>query len=150
MLRCSPCAFWKDNCKDKVCYKPSDELLTNPSFDCGLDGWGFDTNYPATLTDNDDGSIHLKSESNFGSVVPNNAIFNDKVEYQLSITVANVKGNGKMSIRNSANTWFNLETFTTDGTYSTTYTGNIITIHCGADSDASFECDFLDYSLKVV
>jgi hypothetical protein len=131
-----------------TCGSPREELLFNYSFDCGLNGWGNDPNYPATLTDNGDGSIHIKANSNYGSVVPDNQIFPTET-YVLEIEVANVVGNGKMSIRNQANTWFNLEYFTVDGTYTVEYTGNIKDIHCGASNDATFECDFLSYSLKV-
>ena len=129
-----------------LCARPTGELLYNPSFECGVYGWHFDTNYPATITDNGDGSIHLKADSNYGSVVPDNQIFPID-DYVLEIEVANVVGNGKMSIRNQHNNWFNLEYFTTDGTYTVEYNGNIKDIHSGASNDTTFECDFLSYSL---
>jgi hypothetical protein len=131
-----------------TCGSPRDELLFNYSFKCGVNGWHFDINYPATITDNGDGSIHIVTNSNYGSVVPDMQIF-DTNTYILEIEVANVVGNGKMSIRNKNNTWFNLEHFTVDGIYSVEYTGNIKDIHCGADNDVGFECDFLSYSLKI-
>ena len=131
------------------CGSPRDELLHNYSFDCGTAGWHYDPNYPATITDNGDGSVHIVTNSNYGSVVPDNQIFPIDT-YVLTIEVANVVGNGKMSIRNQNNQWFNLETFTADGTYSVEYTGNIKDIHCGAANDTNFSCDFLSYSLKKV
>jgi hypothetical protein len=79
------------------CELTGGEYLHNSSFDCSLDGWTFDSNYPATLTDNKDGSIHIKSNSKYGSVVPVDALFDDG-DYLLEINVANVSGNGKMSI----------------------------------------------------
>jgi hypothetical protein len=124
------------------------ELLCNSEFDFGLNGWHFDPKYTAELTDNGDGSIHLKTTSNYGSVVPNGQQFpNDS--YVLEIEVANVSGNGKMSIRDTANNWHNLKYFTAAGRYSVVFTGGINDIHCGASNDANFECDFLSYSLKI-
>ena len=76
------------------CPKPAGELLYNWSFDCGTSGWHFDPNYPAIITDNGDGSIHIVANSNYGSVVPNKQIFPID-EYVLEIEVANVVGNGK-------------------------------------------------------
>jgi hypothetical protein len=123
------------------------ELLCNPEFDFGLYGWHFDPKYTAELTDNGDGSIHLKSTSNYGSVVPNGQQFPNDT-YTLVIKVANVSGNGKMSIRDTANNWHNLKYFTTAGIYRITFTLGINDIHCGASNDANFECDFLSYSMK--
>ena len=134
-------------CSSKLCSKPDGELLNNWTFDCGLRSWGHDPNFPATVTDNGDGSIHLYANDRYGSVVPDKQNFPNDT-YVLTIEVANVVGNGKMSIRNTQNTWFNLETFTADGTYSVEYTGDIKNIHCGADNNAGFESDFLSYSLK--
>jgi hypothetical protein len=128
------------------CGSPRGELLFNYSFKCGLNGWGFDPAFPATVTDNGDGSIHLLANDRYGSVVPNKQNF-ATATYVLTIEVANVVGNGKMSVRNTSNQWFNLETFNTAGTYSVEYTGDIKNIHCGADNNAGFECDFLSYSL---
>ena len=130
------------------CDPKGGELLYNTNFYCGLSGWHFDPNYTAELTDNGNGSIHLKATSNYGSVVPDNQNYPNDT-YILKIEVANVQGNGKMSIRNTANTWFNLLYFTTPGTYSVEYTGSIKDIHCGASNDTDFECDFLSYSLKI-
>jgi hypothetical protein len=132
----------------EICPKPQDELLNNWTFDCGVRSWHFDPNYPATITDNGDGSVHLVTNSNYGSVVPDKQIFPTET-YVLEIEVANVVGNGKMSIRNQANQWHNLEYFTADGIYTVEYTGNIKDIHCGASNDTNFSCDFLSYSLKV-
>jgi hypothetical protein len=130
------------------CPQLEGELLYNASFDCGVSGWHFDPNYPATITDNGDGSVHIVTNSNYGSVVPNKQIF-PIADYVLTIEVANVVGNGKMSIRNQHNNWFNLKYFDTDGVYTTDYSGNIKDIHCGASNDNSFNCDFLSYSLKL-
>jgi hypothetical protein len=127
---------------------PKEELLYNYEFDCGLRSWHFDSKFPAILTDNDDGSIHIKATSNYGSVVPDKQRF-PYAKYILEIEVVNVVGNGKMSIRNTANTWFNIQYFNADGIYAAEYTGNIKDIHCGASNDATFQCDFLRYSLKV-
>jgi hypothetical protein len=130
------------------CPRPEGELLYNWTFDCGLSGWHYDTNYPATLTDNGDGSIHIVSNSNYGSVVPDKQVFPTET-YILEIEVANVVGNGKMSIRNQNNQWHNIKYFDTAGVYAVEYTGNIKDIHCGASNDSTFQCDFLSYSLKL-
>jgi hypothetical protein len=148
MLRASPLAFWEPDLKTpKGCPATGKELLDNWTFTCGLKGWHFDPNYTAILTDNKDGSIRLVTTSNYGSVVPDKQIFPAET-YILEIEVANVVGNGKMSIRNQANTWHNLKYFDTDGIYAVEYTGDIKDIHCGASDDTTFKCDFLSYSLK--
>jgi hypothetical protein len=45
----------------KNCDKPSGQLLDNFEFDCGKTGWYYHPSYPAVITDNGDGSVHLKS-----------------------------------------------------------------------------------------
>ena len=131
------------------CPPPAGEILWNYDFNCGVKKWGFDPNYPAIITDNGDGSLHLKSTSNFGSLVPEIAL-QPISTYILKIKVINISGNGKMSIRNSNNAWFNSPNYTTPGEYSFTYHGNIKEIHVGADSDDTFEADFDFISLKKI
>jgi hypothetical protein len=41
-----------------------------------------------------------------------------------------------------------LETYTTDGVYTATYTGDIVTINIGAASDTSFNADYDFISLR--
>jgi len=108
--------------------------------------WGHDAKYPATVTDNGDGSIHLKSDSDFGSVVPARALFPRK-KWIIKCEVENIVGNGKISYRNQAGVWFNNQ-FTTDGVHEFAFENTIKEIHIGADSDPTFECDFKFISLR--
>jgi hypothetical protein len=140
-------AMWELD-KPDPCRAFGTELLYNFLFNCGVAGLHFDPNYTAVLTDNGDGSIHLRTTSKYGSVVPDDQNYPNNT-YILKIEVANVQGNGKMSIRNTANQWHNMLYFTTPGTYAVTYTGSIKDIHCGASNDSNFECDFLSYSLRL-
>ena len=127
----------------------SGEFLANWSFDCGLYQWSFDPSYPATLTDNGDGSVHLKTDSNFGSLVPAGAPF-PAASWVIEVVVRNVIGNGKMSFRRLNGTWVSTP-FNTDGTHrSNAFSGGISEIHCGADGDNTFEADFDSISLRQV
>jgi hypothetical protein len=131
----------------KNCGKPSGELLDNWTFDCGVAGWFYNPNYPAIITDNNDGSVHLKSTSQFGSLRPLKHQFpSDK--YIFNIEVKNVVGSGKISVRSSSG-WHNIATFTDGGKVIATYEGVITDINIGANNDDTFECDFLSCSLKV-
>jgi hypothetical protein len=133
--------------KIKECEGDEGELLINPSFKCGLTGWTHNPSYPATLTDNGDGSIHLKSESQYGSVVP---VFDEfpNATYTIRIKVSNVSGNGKISYRRGNNQWVTVVTYTEDGTYEATFTDDIIEINVGANNDDTFEADYEYISLK--
>jgi len=131
----------------KNCEKPAGELLDNFDFNCGTIGWTHDANYPATITDNGDGSVHLKADSDYGSLVPMNDVL-PSADYVIEVSVRNVSGNGKISIRNTANQWHNLEYYDADGVYSATYTGDIKDIHVGAADDTNFEADYDYISLK--
>jgi hypothetical protein len=130
------------------CINPPGELLYNWTFECGVLGWGHAPAYPATITDNGNGSIHLRTNSRYGSVVPDNDVFGHG-EYVLEIVLESVRGNGKMSIRDPANNWHNITYFSSDGIHIAKYTGAIKDIHCGASNDATFKCDFLSYSLMT-
>ena len=125
------------------------EILYNASFDCGLDGWGFDPTYPATISDNGDGSVHLKADSSFGSLVPFLPVSLPWQTYIIECKVRNVVGTGKMSLRRINNTWYNSPDITTDGVHTFEYTGNIKEIHVGANSDPNFEADYDYISLKL-
>ena len=118
--------------KSDPCSPTGGELLYNYTFDCGLKGWHFDPNYPATLTDNGNGSIHIDSIANYASVVPNRQAFSGAY-YTLIIEVANVVGNGKMSIKKENGQWTTIAEFTTDGIHRAEYTGIINDINCGAN-----------------
>jgi hypothetical protein len=127
----------------------SGEFLANWTFDCGLYNWNFDPAYPAILTDNEDGSVHLKTDSNFGSLVPDGSPF-PAASWVIEVVVRNVIGNGKMSFRRLNGTWVSTP-FTTDGTHrSNPFSGGISEIHCGADGDPTFEADFDSISLRQV
>ena len=130
------------------CDKPDGELLDNWTFDCGIYKWGHDENYPAIVTDNRNGSLHLKSESDFGSLVPELDGVLPSDTYILECKVANISGIGKMSIRESNNTWHNGPDITTDGVHQFEYTGDVKEIHCGANSDPSYEADYEYISLR--
>jgi hypothetical protein len=69
--------------------------------------------------------------------------------YTLEISVRNVVGSGKASVRQGNNAWTNLFTFDSDGTYSGTYTGEIRDINVGANGDTTFEADFDYVSLTL-
>jgi hypothetical protein len=140
--------FWITKIPD-TCASPYPELLYNWTFDCGLIGWHFSPSYSAILKDNGDGSINLEATSKYGSVIPDDQVY-PYGSYRLTVEVDNVSGNGKMSIRNQGNVWFNLLYFTAPGVYTVTYTGDIKEIHCGASNDEHFKCDFLSYSLKEI
>jgi hypothetical protein len=127
----------------------SGEFLANWSFNCGTYGWGFSPAYPATITDNGDGSLHLVTNSNYGSLVPNNQAFED-ASWVLKCKVRNVSGTGKMSLRRPNNVWVNSDPYTADGEYSMTFTGAIKEIHVGAFNDAAYTADYDYISLRKV
>ena len=133
----------------EMCSKPEGELLENWTFECGAAYWGFDPTYPATITDNGDGSLHLKSNSKFGSLVPilDGAFPSDT--YIVECKVRNVVGTGKMSLRKINNSWTNSPDITTDGVHTFEYTGNIKEIHVGANGDSNFEADYDYISLRL-
>ena len=135
--------FWtrvKDTVVPARCPAMGLQLFDNSDFACGTDRWGSNEEfYPATITDNGDGSIHLKSDTDYGSVIPYNRVHPDD-SYTLTIVVRNMAGNGKASIRNTGGTWNSVTLV--DGTNTIPYTGDVDTINIGADNDASFECDF--------
>jgi len=129
------------------CDRPDGELLYNWSFDCGLKGWGFDTTYPATLTDNGDGSVHLQADSNFGSLVPNNGTYPSNT-YVIEVKFRNQIGNGKVSFRRPNGTWVSTPTIGDGIHQSDDFTGEIREIHVGADGDDTYEADYEYISLK--
>jgi hypothetical protein len=131
----------------KGCSGSKNELLINSSFDCGLIGWGYNSSYPATLTDNGDGSVDLKSESAYGSLVPDFDVF-PAATYTIKIKVRNVSGKGKISYRKGNNQWATVVTYDTDGEYEATFTSDIKDINVGANNDSTFEADYEYISLK--
>ena len=132
----------------KGCDRPSGELLFNYSFDCGLQGWGFDETYPATLSDNGDGSVHLQADSNFGSLVPNNESFPNNT-YVIEVKFRNQVGDGKISFRRPNGTWVSTPTLGDGIHQSDVFTGEIREIHVGADGDDTYEADYEYISLRV-
>ena len=130
-----------------VCPQPPGEFLYNWTFDCGDLKWGFDSNYPAIITDNGDGSLHLQSTSNFGSLVPEIGVFPSD-NYIISCKIRNISGTGKMSIRRTNNSWHNSPDITTDGIHSYEYSGDIKEIHVGAQADDTYEADYEYISLR--
>jgi hypothetical protein len=127
----------------------SGEFLINWDFNCGKYGWGHSPAYPATITDNGDGSLHLKADSNYGSLVPHSQTF-DSANWLLECKVRNIAGNGKLSLRRPNNVWINSPIYTTDGVYSLAFSGAIKEIHVGAANDATYEADYDYISLKKV
>jgi hypothetical protein len=125
----------------------SGEHLPNWSFDCGIYGWGFAPAYPATITDNGDGSLHLKTDSNYGSLVPDATTY-PPADWVLKCKVRNIVGTGKLSIRRPDNTWVNSGFYTADGEYALHYSGEIKEIHVGAANDVTFEADYDFISLR--
>ena len=133
---------------DSPCPKPQDEYLFNHSFDCGTSGWNFDPTYPATITDNGDGSLHLKTDSDWGSLVPDTIPHSNK-SWIIEVKFRNQVGNGKISFRRPNGTWVSTPTVG-DGVHtSNVYNGEIREIHVGADSDPTYEADYEYISLKV-
>jgi len=128
------------------CPKPVGEYLLNHSFDCGTLGWGFDPNYPATITDNGDGSVHLSVQSEWGSLVPNDPP-SDSADWICEIEIANQSGTGKISFRRPNGTWENTVT-NSNGVHTATYSGIISELHVGADTDENYEADYLYISLR--
>jgi hypothetical protein len=126
---------------------PEDEYLKNWTFDCGTLYWTFNPSYNAEITPNDDGSIHLKAITNYGSVCPVQVPSESK-DWILTVKVTNLVGNGKMSIQKSNNDWLNFYFDRGDGIYSANYNGSIKRIDVGASNDTSAEMDFEFISLK--
>jgi len=130
------------------CLKPPGELLYNYTFDCGIEGWGFDPAYPAIITDNGDGSAHLKTDSNFGSLVPRDQTF-PAAEYVIEVSIRNQVGNGKISFRRPNNSWVSTPTIGDGVHQSNPFSGEIAEIHVGADGDPTYEADYDYISLKI-
>jgi len=129
------------------CFKPIGEYLFNSSFECGLLGWDFDPAYPATITDNGDGSLHLKTASPFGSLVPDKETF-DAAEWVIEVKFRNQVGNGKISFRRPNNTWVSTPTIGDGVHQSNPFSGAIAEIHVGADGDDTYEADYEYISLR--
>jgi len=128
------------------CPKPIGEYLLNHSFDCGILGWWFEPVYPAIITDNGDGSLHLKTDSNFGSLVPN-TLPTESADWICEVKFRNQIGNGKISFRRPNNVWVSTPTIG-DGIHSATYTGVIKELHVGADGDPTYEADYEYISIR--
>jgi hypothetical protein len=126
--------------------KPSGQYMMNYSFDYGTLGWGFDPKYTAIITDNGDGSVHLKTTSNFGSLVPNN-IPKENASWIIELKLINQIGNGKISFRRPNGVWVSTPTIG-DGIHTATYSGVIAEIHIGADGDDTYEADYMYISLR--
>ena len=139
---------WDKIVKPSVkCDKPDGEFLDNWSFDCGAWYWGFDSAYPATITDNGDGSLHLKTNSNFGSLVPHNQTF-EAADWVIEVKFRNQVGNGKISFRRPNGTWVSTPTIGDGVHQSNPFSGAIAEIHVGADGDDTYEADYEYISLK--
>ena len=131
-----------------TCYPSGDEYLYNFSFECGVSGWDNAPIYPATITDNGDGSLHLKTDSNWGSLVPNKGTYpaNDWI---IEVKFRNQIGNGKISFRRPNGTWVSTPTIGDGVHQSAVFSGEIREIHVGADDDITYEADYEYISLKV-
>ena len=134
--------------KGRNCSKPAGELLNNYTFDCGLLSWGFADIYPAILTDNKDGSVHLKTDSNWGSLVPDDGTYPAN-DYVIEVSIRNQTGNGKISFRRPNGTWVSTPTIGDGIHQSAVFSGEIKEIHVGADDDTTYEADYDYISLKV-
>jgi len=130
-----------------TCDAEGTQLIDNHTFDCGTMKWTSDASYPATITGNGDGSVHLTADTDYGSLVPENRTFPDG-SYNLTVDVRNMTGAGKASIRDNGGTWHS-QTLV-DGNNVFPYTGTISTINVGADNDASFVADFELIGLETV
>jgi len=130
------------------CFPVGGELLYNHSFDCGISGWSFADVYPAIITDNGDGSLHLKTDSDWGSLVPSRQSYPDN-SYIIEVKFRNQVGNGKISFRRPNNTWVSTPTIGDGVHQSAVFNGAIKEIHVGADSDSTYEADYEYISLRV-
>ena len=136
---------------ETTCLASGTQILDNSAFNCGVDGWGSNEEfYPATITDNGNGSVHLRSDTDYGSIIPLQ-VLNGPLpvgDYELTIIVGNITGASKASIRNTGGTWASVTIV--DGTNVIPYTGDIDTINVGADNDAAHEADYYFYGLKEI
>ena len=130
----------------EVCAKDVDEFLDNAQFTCGIAYWGHAPIYPAEISDNGDGTVHLKTLSEWGSLVPGNDSFPNG-SWIIEVEILNQVGNGKISFRKPNGQWVSTPTIG-DGVHTATYTGEIREIHVGADSDPNYEADYNYISLK--
>jgi hypothetical protein len=80
------------------CLPKDGELLYNFTFLCGTKGWTYNPLYPSEITDNGDGSVHLKSTTVYGSITPEKTAFPNN-RYIIEFKVRNVVGSGKSSIK---------------------------------------------------
>jgi len=131
------------------CDATGTQLIDNHTFDCGVENWTSDPTYPATITDNGDGSLHVVADTAYGSLVPDFFVSDSLPDgsYDLTVDVRNITGVGKASIRDDGGTWHSQALV--DGNNVFPYTGTISTINVGADNDASFVADFELIGLEV-
>ena len=131
----------------ETCDAEGTQLLDNSTFDCGTLRWSSDATYPATITDNGDGSLHLQADTEYGSLVPDKNQHPDG-SYNITVQVSGIVGVGKVSIRDGSGTWHS--TTLVDGENIVPYTGVIDNINVGADNDTTFEADFQFLGLEAV
>jgi len=130
-----------------LCPTPPGEFLLNWSFDCGLSRWQDDPSYPADITDNGDGSIHISAIDQWGSLQPKAHTF-PAGDYTVRIGVSSISGNGKFSYR-VGTTWHTHSPLVLgENIFSFTASGKINNFVVGADADTSFECDVMYVSLR--
>ena len=133
--------------KGAVCSHPQGEFLNNWTFSCGLKGWQEDPNYPATITDNGDGSVHIEAIDQWGSLQPISHSF-PAGDYTVRIGVANMTGNGKFSYR-IGSTWHTHSPLTPgENIFSFTASDEINNFVVGADADTNFVADIMYVSLR--
>jgi len=133
--------------KADYCDTPLGEFLYNWSFDCGLDGWQGDPSYPADVTDNGDGSIHIKAIDQWGSVQPLGLPF-QAGDYTVRIGVSSMTGNGKFSYRIGSIWHTHSPLELGENIFSFTANGEINNFVVGADADTSFEADVMYISMR--
>ena len=131
----------------ETCDAEGTQLLDNASFDCGTLRWSSDASYPATITSNGDGSVHLTADTLYGSLMPDKNQHPDG-SYNITVQVSGIVGTGKVSVRDASGTWHS--TALVDGENIVPYTGVIDNINVGADNDATFEADFQFLGLEAV
>ena len=129
-----------------TCLAEGTQLFDNSNFDCGTDNWHSDPTYPATITDNGDGTIHLDGDTEYGSIIPDNDSFPDG-SYTITVNATDIVGVGKVSIRDGGGTWHSQTLL--DGVNEYLYTGVIDTVNIGADNDVTFECNFDFVGLEI-
>ena len=110
--------------KEKVCTSDPNELLYNPYFDCGLDGWTTN-NYSGHVIDNGDGTVTIVTEDPdpaYYSLTPDTQYADaGRYTFTVEVTELNAANGWKFSVKDLSDGWHNLMEETSTGRFSVTY-----------------------------